>query len=371
MQDLFRKISELDSDKEQREIGLMLYSKERNIKVKIDAKKVAKGQFNTTSDTWFLPQIKEFILKSGKSRCLDPFAGKGDILNLIKKECGLETVGLDIDPNLGWDLNDSLLNIPIEYKDCIIITNPPYLAKYSASRKGVFKNLESYYSKWDDLYMQALDRCLEHNDYVVAIIPETFINSDYVKQYCASISIVLKNPFTDTDCPVCVVCLTKDKRPFDLIKVYIDEEEISTYGKLLEHKLTPDSSLKIKFNDRNGNIGLRAVDLTCVNDKIQFLTPDDLNYSRDDIKISSRLITFLSINGVSDKNIIFDIITESNKILNQWRCETRDIMLSPFKGNAKDGTRRRRLDYRSARAILERAYKKVCNVKQQSTFWEL
>lgn len=34
-------------------------------------------------------------------------------------------------------------------------------------------------------------------------------------------------------------------------------------------------------------------------------------------------------------------------------------LLSPFKGNQNNGIRRRRLDYKSARAILEMAIKKV------------
>lgn len=41
---------------------------------------------------------------------------------------------LDIDNTLNWEINDSLKEIP--YVDnAIIITNPPYLTKYSVSRK--------------------------------------------------------------------------------------------------------------------------------------------------------------------------------------------------------------------------------------------
>ena len=53
------------------------------------------------------------------------------------------------------------------------------------------------------------------------------------------------------------------------------------------------------------------------------------------------------------------LIAKSNEILNVYREETSDALLSPFKGNRKDGTRRRRLDYSTARAILESAHQEI------------
>lgn len=41
---------------------------------------------------------------------------------------------LEIDEKLGWKTNDSLVNIP-KIEKAIIITNSPYLIKYSVSRK--------------------------------------------------------------------------------------------------------------------------------------------------------------------------------------------------------------------------------------------
>ena len=52
---------------------------------------------------------------------------------------------------------------------------------------------------------------------------------------------------------------------------------------------------------------------------------------------------------------------QCNMILAEYRLDTSDINLSPFKGNAKDGTRRRRLDYKTARAIIEQAIDTLLN----------
>ena len=78
------------------------------------------------------------------------------------------------------------------------------------------------------------------------------------------------------------------------------------------------------------------------------------------IKNSSRLLTLVEIDIPNNKRNIF--IEECNKLLNQIRDETQDIILSPFKGNMKNGIRRRRLDFFTCRAIIERAYSKVENI---------
>lgn len=115
--------------------------------------------------------------------------------------------GLDVDPARGWTINDSLKRVPKRAR-AIIITNPPYLTNYSASRKGLAEPARRYFrtSRHDDLYKIALEKCLDACPYVVAIIPETFINSAFPKARLASVTVLEDNPFDDTDTPVCVAC---------------------------------------------------------------------------------------------------------------------------------------------------------------------
>jgi hypothetical protein len=125
-----------------------------------DAHKVKNGSFYTVGRSWLAPQVKDFILSLPCSTALDPFAGNGDLLNAVQ-EFGIKHVkGYDI-TGLKWKVNDSLENIP-SHNDCFIITNPPFLAKHSAKRKGVFSKVGHYYrtSGRDDLYQIALDKCL-------------------------------------------------------------------------------------------------------------------------------------------------------------------------------------------------------------------
>jgi hypothetical protein len=55
-----------------------------------------------------------------------------------------------------------------------------------------------------------------------------------------------------------------------------------------------------------------------------------------------------------------ELIFIANKILNQWRLDTQDILLTAFKGVRADGLFRRRLDFKNARAILANA---LCEIE--------
>ena len=92
--------------------------------------------FVKSKETLKLPQRAN--IKNSKSKiAYDPFAGAGDLLNAAREQMKFKSViGLDIDEELDWQINDSLINSP-PFKGAIIITNPPYIAKQSASRKKI------------------------------------------------------------------------------------------------------------------------------------------------------------------------------------------------------------------------------------------
>lgn len=328
----------------------------------MNTKKVSLGQFFTTEDNWAQPQVINFISECIKkyelNKCLDPYAGNGDLLKYVKNNFDIEEIiGFDIDKSLNWIYNDSLEFIK-KIKKTIIVTNPPYLASYSAKRKGpeVYKTVSKYFqnTSCDDLYQVALQKMLEKYNYIVAIIPETFINSKFSKDRVKQITILENVPFTDTDCPVCVVCFTKDFVPDNEKLLYKDDKYIGTWAELSSYRKNPTNFIKIKFNESSGTIALRAVDNLEVDSVIKFMPTSELRYDLDKIKNSSRLITVIEIpKSVSDLNKFTEIC---NNILEEYRNLVSDVLLSPFKGNNKNGERRRRLDYRTARAILEEAY---------------
>lgn len=321
-----------------------------------DNNKIKLGQFFTKETLWLKPQVKEFIINTKCKIAYDPFAGAGDLLEASKNILQFkETKGLDIDKNLHWEVNDSLINIP-HIDDAIIVTNPPYIAKQSASRKKI--DLSQYFSitSYDDVYLLALDQMLKAQKYVVAIIPESFINSNYKqKAKIFSITILEENPFEDTENPVCVVCFDGINKSFDKIKVFKNDLLINNLDNIQRIRIEPSNSVKITFNTLQGWLGLRAVDSTDDKTFINFDFKENFDYDWEhNIKVTSRHFSLININVPQDKRDKF--INKCNDVLKQVRSESSDILLTPFKGNTKKGIRRRRLDFRLARAIMEIAY---------------
>lgn len=317
-------------------------------------KKVSLGQFFTKGTEWLKPQVLQFIKQSGCTIAYDPFAGNGDLL-AISHLYGIDKIkGLDIEPHLGWEVNDSLLQIPT-IKDAIIITNPPYLAKQSATRKKI--NLSQYFNTtyYDDLYLLALERMIEAQKYIVAIIPESFLNSSFKnKDLLYSITILEENPFTDTEVPVCVVCFDGVSKNYKNIKVYKNGSYENNLENIEKYRLKPTHKVKIIFNDLKGWLGIRAVD--SANDKtfIQFGFKKDIHYDWENkISFSSRHYTLVQVDVPLEKQ--GEVITKCNEILKELRIQSSDTILTPFMGNTKKGIRRRRLDFALARAIIEKA----------------
>ncbi len=63
-------------------------------------------------------------------------------------------------------------------------------------------------------------------------------------------------------------------------------------------------------------------------------------------------MTYLSIPELKSDKEIKSFCERANSILESYRERSEDIILSGFKGNNKDGKRRRRLDYRLGRKIV-------------------
>jgi hypothetical protein len=317
--------------------------------------KINFGQFFTVKDKWLLPQIARFIKSCSKTKCIDPFAGRGDLFKALELFNFSEFLGYDIYEKNGWLVNDSLISIP-KHKDTLLVTNPPYLSKNSAKRQNLSNY--SYFNNNDyvDLYQIAIDKALSVYDSCIFIIPETYIRSTFFKHHVNSITIVEDSPFEDTDCPVCVVCFKYNKDIFKDINYDIFKNEVFLLEyKELEYRLlkySTKTNLKMDFNNKEGNLGVRAVDGTNPNDRIMFCAPKDLNYDLGTIKNSSRAITVVDVSCDIDDRFLF----KSNELLEDFRMRTYDLTMAPFKNNNKNNKRRRRLDFATARMLINKTY---------------
>jgi hypothetical protein len=340
-----------------RPLGRMLVSKAKNRTVEVDIDKVSLGSFYTTKSGWLTDQVRHFLekaLSESNGNLLDPFAGDGHLLEAIKSDSVLgakvkEATGFDIQGDT-FPFNDSLVAIPNPQR-AVIVTNPPYLANHSAKRKGVDQLVAKYFdgSSQKNLYRIALEKALESSDYVVAIIPETFLLSTFPKHRLELAVVIQDSLFGDTDAPALVACFTKESCAD--ARIFTGNQSIGNLSEILALRDSTAPKQKIVFNEPTGRIGLRAVDGSDGKSPIAFVAAVDFMYPAESVAVSSRLMTYLDLPEFSDAEIS-KLIVKANAVLSQIREASSDLVLAPFKGNDRSGRRRRRLDYALARRIL-------------------
>lgn len=287
---------------------------------------------------------------------LEPFAGANSLIRLIG-EAGiiLQWSCYDIQPPQsmaeGFPLKtqDTLKNFPQGYT--VAITNPPYLARYSATRRGLpYPNVTH-----NDVYKAALSKMLDNLDYVAAIVPESFLTSGLFHDRLSAVISLQGKMFSDTSHPVCLALFVPHASKTNLgvgpedFKVYNAASFRGFYRDLVARFPRPILHHPWRFNDPKGTVGMLAVDGR-VGNRIRFVEGKTIDSNR--ILHTSRLITRIS--GCK-RGQHTAIIAEANRLLEVYREVTDDVMLTAFKGLRADGTYRRRLDFSEARGLLDAA----------------
>lgn len=323
------------------------------------------GQFFTSVNPFKLDifyRWMKLIPNVENVKILEPFAGANNIVKMIMDlgfknewECyDIKPSDYNAVPECPIIEKDTILNFPKGFS--VAITNPPYLAKNSATRN----KLEFPTTKYDDLYKVALDTMLNNLGYVAAIIPESFISAEiFQERIYAFISLTCKM-FDETDCPVCLALFIPSEQKAKVglkindFFVYIQNKKIGKYNSLYSKK--PSSSLRIdwKFNDKDGIIGIKCID-GLKEASIRFVNGNEIN--KDAIKVSSRSLTRVS--GLPDDIDLNVFLDRCNQKLEKCREDTFDIFLTSFKGLRKDGRYRRRLDFKNARDIMNSAVEEI------------
>lgn len=308
-----------------------------------DGKRVLGQFFTATNPFEIIPFIHWFEKIRDKHVIVEPFAGSGSIIDHINNIFGDDIIwkSYDIEPKRDDIIEkDTILDMP---SGNLAITNPPYLGKSSATRRGLYWYKEN---KYDDLYKFSIDRMLKKFNYVAAIIPESFINSG---QFVDRLEIVISLTtimFEDTDCPVCLALFSPHSS--QNYEIWSMNTYLGSNLDLDKFKIKSSINVKMRFNDPEGELGVRAIDGGYPN--ISFVVGDSIPSSK--IKHSSRALTRISISR--DVDIIL-LIDKLNEILHEYRNNTYDVFLTSFKGLRKDGKYRRRIDFKTIRDMINLA----------------
>lgn len=322
------------------------------------ASKKQHGQFYTQANPFHLSLFQQWMATipaaAKATPWLEPFAGSNNLVRL------LADVGLN--PNWAcYDIQPSATNaapqFPIRRRDtlqhfptghAIAISNPPYLAKNSATRAGLpFPN-----TPYDDLYKHSLAVLLEHVDYVAAIIPESFLTAGLFHDRLYGVATLTTRMFEDTDCPVCLAMFVPaSTKQGSTDFLYAKGSKIlGSFARLQKRKealLQTTTEVPWTFNQPGASIGLHALD-NHQSRSIRFVLGRDL----DDAQVKSTGKSLTKIAGLPRGIRAQDVVDVANTLLGQLRADTADVVLTAFKGLRADGDYRRRLDFTLARALL-------------------
>ena len=306
--------------------------------------KRGKGQYFTIKNPFDTAIFKTWAKEAGlpNQRILEPFAGANHIIDSLQS-LGLcnEYASYDISPaRKDVELRDTIEAFPTGFNVCV--SNPPWLARNSATRRGLPYPTDRY----DNLYKLCLELCLEFCEYVAVLLPASFLQSELFRDRLDSYILLHDLLFDETENPVCLALFSAEKSR--AINIYCDDKFIGILDEL--EKKIPSSERKrnVKFNDPAGQLGFISFDNTR-EPSIRFC---DVNEIKDyEIKVSSRFITRIS----GDFENVSKLIGKLNDMIRTFRDETSDILLTPFKGMRDDGQYRRRMFFSQARRFINAA----------------
>ena len=306
-----------------------------------DSKRM-RGQYFTVSKNPFdLPAFRKWAERAQlrKRTVLEPFAGANDIISSLQKlDLCQEYQSFDLVPKHdSVTQRDTIESFPTGCKVCV--TNPPWLARNSATRLGLPYPIHHY----DDLYKYCLELCLNNCQFVAALVPASLLQSGLFRERLDAYVLLHDQIFIETENPVCLA-LFGDLYSEDTA-IYYDSEYIGKLSKLESHTPQARYKRKIRFNDPAGQLGFISFD-NIRSRSIRFCEIDEIEDY--DIKVSSRFIT--RIGGEFDD--VSTLIEELNEKIERYRDLTRDLFLTPFKGIRADGEYRRRMFFSLARRFI-------------------
>jgi hypothetical protein len=337
------------------------------LKIIRNKNKTGKGQYYTINNPFgymlFDKWIKQ-IPKYPNIKVLEPFAGSNHIVKLIQQidKSIVNWTCYDIapppknkNPTEKYKVvkRDTILNFPKGYN--VAITNPPYLAHNSATKN----NLPYPQTKYDDLYKLCLDTMLNNCKYVAAIIPESFITANLFHDRLFGVISINKKMFENTDCPVCLALFIPAKKNNGDFDLYIGDKYAGSYLELKKYDLSEYQQYKTDWNltDPKGKIGVRCVD-SHKKPNIKFIDGDSINPKK--IFFTSR--SFTRISGLPENIDTNIFIEECNAELKKYRDNTKDVFLTSFKNLLQKGSKyRRRIDFKTIRAIMNKTLDKLKN----------
>ena len=310
--------------------------------------------------------VKHYAARLNPSVWVDPFAGEGHLLRMFKPG---PTISIDIDPKLNPDVvADSFASLP-PIKDCAVITNPPYAYRHILQKNNSTLHKLVRDAGYVDLYEYSIRRLIEQWGMIdiFAVLPENFIASNETKlrpELYKNIQAVQIHNFS-----------TSHSTGQPTVMVYISPKEVcesdlwvggERHGSVVimpdgirPNLKTVDNYVDFGMKDgqtedaRNTSILLQAIDGGGWDTRIKLMRVyEKFGDAQFHNKISDRAYIQIVPKIPMTELQINTLIKAFNKYVDKWRNKTNGLGLTSFRSNSVGGFRRKRLDFKLARLII-------------------
>lgn len=345
------------------------------------------GQFYTNNYEKILKNISITDIKINYKKIIEPFVGQGDLIPYIQnfKKSDTKIEYYDIEPKVKTEniiKQDTLLDPP-DYKDSIIITNPPYLAKNKTKNKNIYEKYDE-----NDLYKCFIKSIINKVNGGVLLIPLNFfcnirkldlkLRDIFLSKYrIPKINIFEEKVFDDTGYTICSFPFYKENLTNNEIKIqeielnfYPSEKKVNIIIKKSENWIIGyniynteiDTCIKIKrllegdITSNKSNILLRSIDSGSKKEqKIRLEIVNELYYGKQSSRNLASICWNLNFNLDQQK----EICQLFNNFINNNRKKYNSLFLTNYRENS-----RKRISFELAFRLINTAILIYCKNKK-------
>lgn len=311
--------------------------------------KVKLGQFYTKRSKYIIGNLLEDLDKSLK--VVEPFCGEGDLL-IFDNEYEI----YDIDPKIeGCVKRDTLLEKP-DYKNKLVVTNPPFLAR----NKNKDKTLYDLYDV-SDLYKAAIKSILECSGGILIIPLNFFCDEDnkirnlfFSRFDIIRLNVFEETVFDDTTYTICSFSfkIKENNCDYDTIECcFFPNKDVKYYDLKMETGWRIGSDFLEIINSvenigikrlriggvPNSNLYLRAIDTGTNDGRISLSIKREHFYGKE----SDRSFATLIMNKKYTSEQEMRICDEFNRILESNREKYNSMFLTNFRNSTSSYARKR------------------------------
>jgi hypothetical protein len=252
--------------------------------------------------------------------------------------------------------------------DFVVITNPPYSYKHVLQRENpeLFNIVKS--AGYVDVYEYAIRRIIDQTEFcpIYAILPENFIASREARlrrelhDHIEVVQVHTRSLCADTDQPTIFVKLTPEKitetdlwiddKPTTTISITADglRPKLKTVRNLVDFGMMAGQTEE----QRNTSILLKATDGGTTKNRIRLMSVSEQFSGQRHLHDTTRTHVQI-VPKVPLTNHQIRVLKQAfNTWVDRWRADTHGLGLTSFRANTDDGFRRKRIDFKLARLVI-------------------